>query len=181
MSGIVYNKMYVHYDDTGQVILVSNVIIPDYRTFEIETDLILDFLSGKKSSQDYKIEYFFNLSKGIVEEKKVSKRSDFVYIIPETTGYENEITFEHNLSNRSWKIVARDDVRDKLKIMNKMSFFICEKDNVSFLYSTYVIDCLELADEDLLIKFSSEIEEDLKKISIVTNKKLNSYGIKEIK
>ena len=171
---------YVHYDDTGKVYAVSNIQSQDYKNFAIDRELIKDFMFlGKKKAEFYKIEYFYNLSKGVIEYEQEQKiiQNNISYIIPRTKMYNNEITLEYHGKSKKWKIVLRDDVKEKIELISSLAFFICKKDNPHILYSTILVDKNNI-DKD--ITFTTEIESRLSNFSIVTNKRFNSYGLKEI-
>jgi hypothetical protein len=179
-GAVVYNKMYVHYDDEGNVQYISNVIDDSKRIFEIDINLVQDFLDLKKHAFNYKIDYFLNLSNGIVEEQKVNNVfSNFSYIVPKSADFNNEITLVHNTLSNSWTIVARDDIKYKLEVMSKITFFIVKKDDPYKLISFFNIDAPTLMKSDIIVDFTNEVESNLNLFSVVVEKKFNSYGIKE--
>ena len=171
---------YVHYDETGKVHALSNVPSTVNKNFEIDKELVKDFMAfGTKKADKYTIEYFFNLSKGIIEkeEEQVTVQNNIPYIIPRTKSYNNEITIEHYVKESKWKICVRDDIKDKLAITSSFLFFVCKKDNPHVLYTTIYVDSNNVNED---IPFKTKVETKLSKFSLVTNKKFNSYGIKEI-
>ncbi len=171
---------YVHYDDSGKVYAVSNVESQEHKNFAIDRELIKDFMFlGKKKAEFYKIEYFYNLSKGFIEYEQEQKvvQNNIPYVIPRAISYNNEITLEHNSKNRSWKMIVRDDVKDKMDLSSSLAFFICKKDNPHILYSTLFCNKDSVGTE---IPFKTNIEITLNDFSLITNRRFNSYGIKEI-
>jgi hypothetical protein len=179
-DAVVYSKMYVHYDDDGVVHYISNIIDSSKRTFEIDIELVQDFLDLKKHAFNYKIDYFLNLSNGIVEEQKVNNVfSNFPYLIPKTADLNNEITLVHNSLAKTWTVVARDDIKYKLEVMSKITFFIVKKDDPYKLISFFNIDAPTLMKSDIIVDFTNEVESNLNLFSVVVEKKFNSYGIKE--
>jgi len=176
----VYNKMYVHYDDEGTVYFISNVIDESKRVFEIDIGLVEEFLDFRKQAFNYKIDYFLNLVNGIAEEQKIiTGNSNLVYLIPKSSDFNNELTLVHDIENLQWIVTAREDIRYKLEVMSRFSFFICKKDDPHYLYSYFNVDAPSLMTEDIVIKFQNAFEVDLNLFSIVVERKLESYGILE--
>lgn len=171
---------YVHYDASGKVYAVSNIESSEYKNFPIDRELIRDFMaSGRKKAEFYKIEYFYNLSKGVVEYEQEQKivQNNIPYIVSRTTSYKNEITLEHYAKLNKWKVVLREDVKEKVQLTSNLVFFICKKDNPCILYSTIIIDNSQINAD---IPFKTKIEQRLNDFSVITSKRFNSYGIKEI-
>jgi hypothetical protein len=177
MTGI-YNTRFIYYDKSGKIIEIRPYPPIDNTLFlEIEFSLIEDFLFGNKSNfiSKYRIDYFLNLIKGIKNDEEILMGEDniLLYSIPITSSFSNEITLEHK--SDSWNLVFRPNIEQKIKLYSNLDFFICKKNDPSFLYSTlnFNVDNLEP------IKFVSELEKDLNLISVMTLKKFKSYGIKE--
>jgi hypothetical protein len=171
---------YIHYDASDKVYALSNVPSSEHKNFEIDRELVKDFMAfGTKKADNYSIQYFFNLSKGIIEkeEEQVTVQNNIPYVIPHTKSYNNEITIEHYAKESKWRICVRDDIKDKLEITSSFLFFICKKDNPHILYSTIYVDSNNINED---VPFKTQIETKLSKFSLVTNKRFNSYGIKEI-
>jgi hypothetical protein len=180
----VINKMYVQYDDTGQVHYINNFQDPVLKNFEIDLELVLDFLSdGTKDSKKYKINYFFNLSKGVIEHEaeETENHSALPFVISRTTSYNNEITLDHNLQEFKWTIHVRQDIMDQLTISSNLVFFICKKDDPHYLYSTLTVQPNNLKTGKFDLFFIHDHEKDINSISVVPIRSFKSYGLKEIK
>jgi len=179
IAGTVYDKMFVHYDDDGNVYYISNVADDYKRTFAIDINVIGDFLNHRKLASNYKIDYFYNLANGIVNEEQntITSDSNVAYIIPVSSKFNNEITLVHDKKNKAWTVTARPDIKKKLEVMSKLSFFFCKKDDPHYLYSYITVDLVLLSKNDIIINFQNEFEKDLSFFSVVVEKKFNSYGI----
>lgn len=177
MTTGIYNTRFIYYNDAGEILEIRPFPPEDDRLFfEIDFALVEEFLFGSKSYTNYKINYFLNLVNGIVNEEEtvISEEQQFLHIVPITSSFNNEITIMHTSS--SWNIVVREDVIGKVRLFPKLEFFVCKKDDPSFLYSKFTVDLNNLSS----IEFVTEDEKDLNLISVVTNKKFNSYGIRKI-
>jgi hypothetical protein len=174
---VVYDTMQVHYDDDGHVHLISNVIDPNKKNFSIELKLIEDFLTGHRDCKKFKIDYFFNLSKGIVtrDEQIVTNRKHALYLIPYTLEYNNEITIEKKKS--SWNIVINEHAKDRLEILSAITFFVVKKDDPYYMYRHFSIDPTMLYTDSVEVPFI--VDQEQTKVSLATVQQFNSYGIKE--
>lgn len=174
--------MFVHHDDDGNVHLISNVQDPNLNNFEIDLFLVEDFCLGKKNFRNYDIEYFFNLSKGIVpeeEEEIESKKSGaLLYMVPVVEHENSEITFYHNSIDKKWKIRARKGIKEKLDIMPICPVFVTKSGDPHYLYNSFNLDPKDLKDGEIEILFKDETFLELNKISLFTHKRFRTYGIK---
>jgi hypothetical protein len=184
LGGQVYNTFYVHYDSEGKVHSVSNTPSDNLSNFEIDINLIQNFVEGKKDSTKFDIEYFYNISKGLIvdsEDRELAIKSEtLLYTIPNAFSSSDEIVVEHDAKNSQWIVTARKGIDEKLTIISSMSLFVCKKDDPHFLYTQYSITPRELIDNILYLPFKTEIEKDFNSVMITTLKKFNSYSLKEV-
>lgn len=172
----IYNTRFIYYNDSGEIITIKPTPPDDDQLFfEIDFVLVEQFIFGNKSYANYKINYFLNLINGIANEEETvaDQQQQFLYTVPLTISFNNEITIAH--TTHSWNIVIREDSKEKIKLFSKLEFFICKKDDPSFLYSKFSVDLNNLSP----ICFTTEYEKDLNLISIVTKKQFASYGIRK--
>lgn len=182
MTTGIYNTLFIQYTDEGNVVSITNTPDNSFRFFEIDLNLVTDFLfGGTKDPKKYKIDYFFNLSKGVVVddvEQEVTK-NNLPYLLPRTNAFNNEITLVHDSKNSQWSVYIRDDVKDKLNVISDMSFFVVKKDDPCFFYRFFSVPRKELILSKIDIPFLYDEETDISNISVITEKRFNSYGIKE--
>lgn len=183
-AGQVYNTFYVHYDSEGKVHSVSNTPSNDISNFEIDINLIQNFVEGKKDFTKFDIEYFYNISKGLIidnEDRELAIKSEtLLYTVPKSFTSSDEIIIEHDAKNLQWIITARKGIDEKLTIISSISLFVCKKDNPHFLYMHHSIAPRELIDNILYLPFKTEIEKDFNSVMLTTLKKFNSYSLKEV-
>lgn len=180
----VYNNIFVHYDNSGKVHLISNIRSQEFNNFEIDFNLITSFVEGIKFYGDYDIEHFYNISKGLIvdnlEIEKTIKSETLLYTIEHNDISSNEITIEHNSQSQKWKFTARSGLDEKLIILSSTEFFICKKDDPHYLYSSYRFEPRLLIQGPVEIDFKTDLEMNLENVSVVTVKKFNSYGLKAV-
>jgi hypothetical protein len=184
LAGQVYNTFYVHYDSEGKVYSVSNTPSDVLSNFEIDINLIQNFVEGKKDSTKFDIEYFYNISKGLIvdgEDRELTIKSEtLLYTIPKDSSSSDEIVVEHDAKNLQWTVTARKGIDEKLTIISSINLFVCKKDDPHFLYTQYSITPRELINNTLYIPFKTEIEKDFNSVMLTTLKKFNSYSLKEV-
>jgi hypothetical protein len=181
LAGHVYNIFYVYYDKDGKVYAVSNTASEEFSNFEIDINLIQNFVDGKKDPTKFDIEYFYNISKGLIvdsEELELAIKSDtLLYTITDKYVSSDEIVIEHDTENLEWVISARKGLDEKLSIIPSINLFICKKNDPHFLYSSYSITLRDLIDNAVRLPFKTDIEKDFDSLTLTTLKKFNSYGI----
>jgi hypothetical protein len=179
--GVVYNTFFVHYDQEGNVHLLSNIKDEQYKIFEIDLFLVDDFLKGKKDYKKYNIEYFYNLSKGVItdEQDNIEYSKPLFQILPLVDTYDNNITVEHDAVSKQWTIFADEDALDKLSVLPGLSFYVSKKNDPHFLYRSFTVKSEELEHGPVTCKFATDNELDLTSISIATLKRFEKYGVTE--
>lgn len=175
-TAVAYTHMQVHYDDEGVVHLISNIEDPALKNFSIELELVEDFITGRKDCKKFKIDHFFNLSKGIVtsEEQTVVNRGQALYLIPRTAEYNNELTIEKTAD--CWRVVVHENAKDRLDILSSITFFVVKKDDPYYLYRHFSVDTKVLRIKSVEVPFTVEQGP----VSVVTLQQFNSYGILEV-
>lgn len=167
----VITHVYVSYLEDGSVIKIDNCVDPEYKAFEIEYELVKQIYDSRKDLSKYKIDYFYNLSKGIEEvvHDEMEIKTDMPFVVPITDSYNNEITLEYQTITDCWVLHVRPDVADKIDLVNELRFYITKKDDPHFLVNEFSIS---LNDE-------VKLTEHLKDFSLVAVDKIfKSYGVK---
>lgn len=179
--GVVYNTFFVHYDESGKVHLLSNEKNLNYKIFEIDLFLIEDFLTGKKDHNNYDIEYFFNLSKGIVtaENETVDYSKPLFQLVPFEDIDDSHITIEHDVDNNQWIVTANEEAVEKLEVLPALSFYVCKKNDPHYLYRWFTIKSEDLQNGPVSQSFTTDMEQHIDQVSIATLKRFRNYCIKE--
>lgn len=182
-SGYVVTHFFVHYDAEGKVHLVSNVADENLNNFEIRVDLIPNFIQGFKDCTKYKIDYFFNISAGLIsdtEEQSDLIKTDYIlYEIPKTDLKMYDVLFEHNTTDKVWTATVAPKAVERLTILSTVPFYICKKNNPYFLIASYTALANDLVNGPVKFEFTSDLELDLSDISVYTVKNFRDYCIKE--
>lgn len=180
--GQAYSTHFIHYDDEGVCHLISNTKSSVYKNFEIDLFLIEDYITGKKSCAAHDIEYFFNLSKGIIlnESEAVPYSKILFQIIPVIDqNTDSDVTIYHHADKKEWIVRIDDTIKEKLDIIPGLTFYVCKKNDPHFLYRQFTVISDELKKDSVSIKFTSSVEENLDAISIASIKRFSKYGVKE--
>lgn len=182
VAGCVVNKMYVEYSDAGKVIRLVNYKDPEAKTFEIDLVLVEHFYANQVDLSKYNIEYFFNLAKGIVEEveEEVEIKPNLPHVLTKTSSYNNEITVEYAPDIQGWRLYFRDDIVEKLSIVDRLVFYISKPNDPHYHYGSIDLDLTEVRSNMLEFSWAYPIEQEFGQFSLVTmNKTFKSYGIKD--
>lgn len=182
-SGAVYTSFFVHYDNEGNVYLISNVKDDTLNNYEIKVSLIPNFISGIKDCTKYKIEYFYNINSGSITDKEeqsdLIKTDYLLYEIPCAIISDWEILLEHDTSNSQWTVTASTQAISKLEIINNISIYICKKDNPYHLITSHVINAKELIKNTIQLPFSCELETQYEQLTLYTTRQFRDYLVKE--
>ena len=180
--GKSYSTLFIHYDDEGFCHLISNTKSSVYKNFEIDLFLVEEYITGKKSCAAHNIEYFFNLSKGIIlnESEAVPYSRILFQVIPITDQtVDSDVTICHHLNEKEWIVSVDEKIKEKLDIIPGLTFYVCKKNDPHFLYRQFTVTSDQLKNESVKVKFTSDIEENLDVISIASIKRFSKYGVKE--
>jgi len=180
--GKAYSTLFIHYDDEGFCHLISNTKSSVYKNFEIDLFLVEEYITGKKSCAAHNIEYFFNLSKGIIlnESEAVPYSRILFQVIPIINQtVDSDVTICHHINEKEWIVSVDEKIKEKLDIIPGLTFYVCKKNDPHFLYRQFTITSDQLKNESVKVKFTSDIEENLDVISIASIKRFSKYGVKE--
>lgn len=183
LTGHVVNSFFVHYDNEGKVILVSNIKDENLNNFEIGVDLIPNFIRGFKDCTKYKIDYFFNIGAGLIsdiEEQEDLVKTDYIlYELSKKDLTTYDILFEHDSDEQVWYASVMPHAIERLAIVADVPFYVCKKDNPYFLISEYHAAATDLTNGSVKFQFNSQLELDFSNLSVYTIKKFRDYCIKE--
>jgi hypothetical protein len=181
--GHVVTHFYVHYDNDGNVHLVSNVKDENLNNFEIGVELIPNFIKGLKDGTKYKIDYFFNINAGLIsdidEQEDLIKTDYILYEIPKNDLKIYDIKIEHDASSNSWTASVMSQAAERLSIVPTVPFYVCRKNNPYFLIASHVANSTDLIKGSVKFEFISDLELDFSNLSVYTIKKFRDYCAKE--
>jgi hypothetical protein len=178
----IKNKSYscIYFDsDTGKIEKITNKLVENETSkyIKILTSEIDDIFTGKKRIEDYTIAY--NLQKDsyelifLNETKIIPYVGDKIYQIPKVAKskiYSYDLTVRHNNQDKCWNFFVNKNVN---QIISKLFFSITAKNDPNILYRTIIVDTKE---DCVSFPFLYDIELESEKISVYTNKILNTYA-----
>ena len=175
-NGIAYDNFYIHFDSEGQVHLISNVKSSEFKNLEINTNIIPNFVSGKKDCRNYNISYFQEIKDGRLTDEDnaedLIKTEYHFYNIDKSAREDPEIVLQYNKQSKKWIIQKGNILEERLMIFSVIPVYVVKFDSPHFLYASYFIDAIKLLTESQEFDFQSCLEEDLENISLLTVKKL---------
>jgi len=180
-------KYKVYFDkSTGSVLGMTNRSLDFPNYFEAFYEDIQKFIEGNISLLDYKVKYNISTSNyEIVERSQKDEISvnDLIHKINNNQAYQIKVVKDNK--NRCWKIQTSNDTRKKLQEVytdfnENMHFSITKKNNPNILYRYFQCTVRDITDNDYLVEFNSQEEENLTNFSVYTNRKFEKYSYEVI-
>lgn len=174
----ISTKFYIHYELDGSIISIVREKNLNFNSIEIEGKLVEDFISGKKNISTYKIKNP-GLTTASFVERKILTQSLGLSVIPTIQTINNvDVVISQDTAHNLWKVLLTDHGKEKIdgdNIQQNIKFYVCLKDNHSFLLNSF--DCsLQQLKDCYTVPFRSQYEQNLELIDIVTLKTFDSYG-----
>lgn len=176
-TGTAYQTMFIHFDQDGKVLFIGNEAESNLKSFEIQLDLVEDFVEGKRKLSKYKIDYFYNLANGIIEEEVPEFVENNLPYVVNTLKGNAECSIKHDPILKKWTVTVLDSTKKKLEIMPTFNFYVCAKNNLQEFYRTFSIEPDDLIKGPVNVDFIFDIENNLDNLTIAVNRKLYSYTL----
>lgn len=177
------HKFFIYYDDEDRITAISNEIQKGLNYYECDANLVLDFISGARPIDCYKVKLQNN--KDVIFEKidnvlHIPVFND-VYILPLTPlfhDYSLQLVYESN--KKYWKINASSDLlkniqENEINIVYK--FFICDKEDYNILYRRIDLQIKDLLLRNIIIPFSTEAEKKFESLCVISKKYVDNIGL----
>jgi hypothetical protein len=163
------SKFFVYYDEEGNILSITNEKKTQGQYLEVEESEVQDFLNGSKSFSQFKIHSLTTGNKGIklAADTFDLVYKDFCYVL---SNKESEVDVIHNSNIKSWEVKLSSNL-----VPTKMEFFICKNEDVNFLIRTFTVN-----QKNNIVKFESNLENDINDLIVLTKKVYNSYGLKNV-
>lgn len=177
--GQIVTKMFV-YHNNGKITSISTK--PDVNLSYIEVPLakVTDFLNGKKSYNDYSIDYFLTGGKlTVVKRTEDQINLKLLYILPKINDLNSvEMYVVHNIKDGLWEFKLTQSGKILVESQNLATnyyFFVTKFGNPHYLYRSMYVTGNDLV-KGVSLPFEKSIELDENAISISIVKKFNSCG-----
>lgn len=185
----VNNNSYVYfYNETGFIDRISNIseTVDGLTSIPVDYKQVEEILSGKKSTNDFRVVYDSELKKYILKETRLSQEmfNPEVSKLIRLQATENaDISIVQDKIKKEWKIktsgsfknfVVKDDQR-----FNKTVFFSITKENdPNVLYRFFQFTLEQLIVKTLYIAFEDDIEQT--DLSVYTSNYFDSYNFEVV-
>lgn len=179
---------YVYYDNkVGTIFSVTNERTDKYEYgLEVSFEDIEPFLTGAWNFNDYVVGHkktpnnkVVRAIMPVVDQNYGFRNNVFEWIQPNTKN--PEMVVEWSYPTQSWIFSLSSDFKEHTKELftTKLLFFVTLTDDFDFLIRTIPIDATELLDnESVSIPFTSNLELDIKQISISSKLAFKTYNLK---
>lgn len=182
-NGVVYNTRYVHYNNSGEVLSISGEPDNNFKIFEIDINLIPNFVSLKKDFKKYNIDYFRSISEGTItdedDQEDIVRNTITFYQIPIEEFEDCDLLIEHDAANKQWHFSSTTN-HSILETINLVPFYVTAKDTYNYVISSYQFNPILLSSSRVSLDFLSNYEMNLDKISLLTIKKFKKYSVVSI-
>lgn len=182
-------KFYLYYKkETGEILSVTNEINPNYKhKLDLEFDEIEKFISGEWKFSDYLVAYkrLADDETSLAVMPKVDDEYAFrnnVYEWIEQTDKKVDLTLEWNEPLQAWRFSLSKTARESYAagiLSSRLAFFVTLEADFDFLINTILIDVdTLLAQEFVVVPFSSSFEKKIEQLSIGSKLVFKTYGLK---
>ena len=175
---------FVCFEDNGSIYKITNKSDDRFQNLEVDFENVEDFITGKKSLLEYKVEFDFIEKKYSIKSQKQSNEDKlmwaFLYEIPTDLPNEKQIVITKNNIDKQWKVsldpAFKKHLEDqKISIdMTNYFFSVTKQNDPNILYKLLKFD------ETLQLPFTEDFEFDKTPISVYTTRRFDSYYFEEI-
>jgi hypothetical protein len=186
---IIVPAYYVYYDkSTGKILAVTNEKHSVHKhSLEITQELHHKFVSGAEQFENYSVGRIrgddgkTTVKLVSVQDNSFGFKNTMFEIVSDVPTKNTELTVTWNKSNKEWEFSITNECSERIKnnINSKLIiFFVILADDYDFLIRTIFIDPKKLLSSNHeTVKFESDIESKIDKISIATNLLFESHGL----
>jgi len=175
---------YVCFKDDGSIYKISNKPDERFKHLEVDFSEVEDFISGKLSLLEHKVEYDFIEKKYEIKNQKQLDEGklmwSFLYELPTNEPDQKQIILTKNNVKKSWHIMLDDEFELDLANKNmhvdlsKYYFSITKKHDPNVLYK------LIRFNDGNFIPFTDDFEFDDTPVSVYTTRRFDSYYFEEV-
>lgn len=177
-------KRFVCFEDNGNIYKITNKPDDRFQNLEVEFDEVEDFISGKKSMLEHKVEFDFIEKKYSIKSQKQANDDKlmwaFLYEVPTTHPEEKQIVITKNNVSKQWKVSLDNKFEQELQAqkiaidLTNYFFSVTKQGDPNVLYK------LLRFDETLQLPFTDEFEFDDTEISVYTTRRFDSYFLEVV-
>lgn len=176
-------KYKVYFEkDSGTILALTNKDLDYPNFFEAFYEDIAKFIEGNENILLHKVVYNVSTSnyKIIPKDEKIEIQvNDLIHNIKQGGTY--QIRVIKNNKKKIWKIHLEKNLKQQLSevqasVNDFLHFSITQKNNPNVLYRYIVCTVKQLVDDDIILNFDSQEEENLQHFSVYTNRKFEKYS-----
>lgn len=177
------NLWFVYYDVSEKIVAITNEKLPEGNYFEVPEKLIIDFNTGLKNYNNYRIR-IKNFKDFIIEEVITEKHFPVfkdLFFIPKYTD-KDRIDLCIEQSTDGWKFSLKEKVKKEVLISQldkSLRFYFCSKYDYNYLLRKVEFKISELVENNLFFNFENDKEKNLSNLEIITRKYFDKTGVLE--
>lgn len=180
-------KFYVYFDkSSGSIKKISGKlenITEETMTVSVLYDQVKDIYEGKKSFNDYIVDYDLKNKQHVLILKNTDFKTydinEYLFKIPCEEVKSPEVTVIQNIKKKQWEVKLSKKVSNKIKedgylSYSKILFSVTKQDDPNIIYRSFKISIQDIVNKSSIkVPFVSDQETDL--LSIFTTKHFSSY------
>lgn len=180
-------KFYVYFEkSSGNIRKVSGKqedTTDDILSVVVTYDQVKDIYEGKKSFNDYVVDYDLKNTKHVLLLKNADFKSydinEYLYKIPVEEIKSPEVIIVQNLIKKQWEVKLSRKLSNKIKedgffSYSKMLFSVTKQDDPNIIYRSFKVSIQDIVNKSSVkIPFTSKHEHEL--LSVFTTKHFGTY------
>lgn len=188
MNDIIYiqTQRYVYFDDTGNILSVSNSNTTPGNCIEVELSDIDTLLSGKEQFWHYQV-IFDTIKKSYIlkhiyndEPINLDINVD-IHQVPRIAPALPDLIIQQDIKNKTWRFKLDDIIKENFRTKNMhlnsvLTFSISRYNDLHQLERFVTMSISDLiASDEVTVPFESDIELDKTALSVYTTQRLETY------
>lgn len=172
-------KRYVCFEDDGSIYKITNAKDERFKNLELDFSEVEDFITGKLSLLEHKVEFDFIEKKYFIKSQKQVDEDKlmwaFLYEVPCKEPDEKQIVITKDNQNKCWRLSADSKFLNEIQTqgmhinLHNYFFSVTKKSDPNILYKMLNFD------ENLELPFTEDFEFDDTEISVYTTRRFDSY------
>jgi len=181
----VSNERYVYFDDTGNLIRISNKDNIEGNYITVQLDDVMSMITGAEGMEKYVVLFDTVTKQNVLRSRYIEEEIQFdinsqIYQLPTIKPNRPDFTIQQDIPNKVWRLILDETLQynlkqKSLKFTSALNISITKKNDPHHLHNSFVIDLSELDENGFEVPFTSQIELDANALSVYTTKRLETY------
>jgi hypothetical protein len=183
----ISNERYVYYDESGEIVSISNSNDLSGNYIVVSLDKVINFLTGKESTGLYLVVYDTLIKQHLLklkyqaDEKYFSVKED-IFKIKKMLNQTPDLTVVRDIKNKKWTFKIDSGLKTYLESQKsaynkKIQFSVTKNNDPHVLYRLIIIDFNDLVDKEIIeLDFIYQSEAAIDDLCVYTTKSFETYS-----